>query len=169
MTINNFISNYQGGARASRFRVQITWPAIVGTPAVRDEIVVQAAQHPASVLGVIQVPYKGRQIPIPGDRTFEEWTITVNNDANMAHREAFERWHNLMNGYESNVQGTESYRDLVSTIDVSQLGVDDDVVKTYKLYNAWPSNVSAIDLGYDQQDTIQTYTVSWSYSHFDPS
>ena len=38
---------------------------------------IKAAQLPASTIGFIEVPYKGRKVKRPGDRTFAEWTLTV--------------------------------------------------------------------------------------------
>lgn len=167
MSINNFISKFRGGARPNRFRVQITWPGLVGTPNVQDEIVVKAAALPATLVGVVQVPYKGRTIPIPGDRTFEDWIITVMNDVTFSHRNSFERWLKLINDHRENVQGAPTYKDLTSTIDVTQLGMNDEVLKTIKLYNAFPNNVSQIDLGYDQNDIISEFQVTFSYSHWE--
>lgn len=166
MGIENFISNFKGGARANRFRVTITWPGLVGTPSVRDEIVVSAAQLPASTIGVIQVPYLGRQIPIPGDRTFEDWTITLLNDTTFSHRNALERWSNLMLSHEGNVQSGASYRDLVTVIDVVQLDRDDKVIKSFKLHNAFPTNITPIDVSYDANDSVETYSTTFSYSHW---
>jgi hypothetical protein len=165
--INTFISNFRGGARPNRFSVLITWPALVGTPDVRDEVVCEAAQLPSSVMGVVQAPFRGRQIPLPGDRTFEEWTSTFTQDITFSHRNALERWHELMNGYESNVQGTDSYRNLVSTINVSHLDLNDNIIKVYRLFNAWPSNVAAVDLSFDANDQLEKFTTTWSYTHFE--
>lgn len=167
MSINSFISNFQGGARPNRYRVQITWPAAVGTPNVQDEFVVKAAQMPGVNLGVVQVPYKGRTIPVPGDRTYEDWTATVMNDITMSHRNAFERWNYLFNAARENVQGVNSFKDLLATIDVTQLGPNDEALKTVKIYNAWPSNVTPIDLGYDQNDMVSEFQVTVSYSHWE--
>ena len=164
--INDFIASFKGGARPNRFRVQITWPGLVGTPNVRDEIVVSAAQHPSSQVGVVQAPYQGRFIPLPGDRTFEDWTINVLNDKSFSHRNAFERWSNLINSHEGNIQGTDDYRNLVGTVDVVQLDREDVILKTYKLFNAWPSIVAPIELGYDQNDVLSQYSVTFSYSHW---
>lgn len=166
MSINTFISGFKGGARPNRFRVQITYPALVGAPDVLDEIVVQSAQLPASVMGQILVPYQGRQIPIPGDRTFEDWTCTVLNDVTFSHRNIFEKWSNLINAHEGNIQGAE-YEDIVATIDVTQLDrAGENILKVYKLHNAWPTNIMAIDLGQDQNDVLETYQVTFSYSHW---
>jgi len=169
MTIQDFISNFNGGARPNKFRVQITWPGAVGAPNVRDEIVVSAAAMPSAVMGIIQVPYKGRQIPIPGDRTFEDWTITVMNDISHSHRNAFERWGNIINSHRTNLQGVDNYSDFVSTINVTQLDMNLNPLKTVKIYNAWPSNIGQIDLGYENTDTIEQYPVTFSYTHWESS
>lgn len=168
MSINEFMGNFRGGgARPNRFRVQITWPALVGTPDVRDEIVVEAAQLPSSTVGVIKAPYKGRTVDLPGDRTFEPWTCTITQDTSFSHRNALERWQELLNGYETNVQGTDTYRNLISTINVTHLGVDDKILKVYRFFNAWPSEVGSVELGYDQNDILEKFTVTWGFSHFE--
>ena len=41
---------------------------------------VKAAEIPASNLGNIPVPYRGRVLPVAGDRTFDPWTVTIIND-----------------------------------------------------------------------------------------
>lgn len=167
MGIDTFIANFQNGARANRFRVAINWPGLVGTPNVRDDIVVSAAALPSSIVGVVQVPYMGRQIPIPGDRTFEDWTITILNDTSFSHRNAFERWSNAILSHRGNIQASPSYRDFVTNISVVQLDRADTIIKTFTLRNAWPTNITQIDLGYDQNDTIETYTVTFAYTDWD--
>ena len=49
---------------------------------------------PASNINVIDVPFRGRNLKIAGDRTFDVWTITVINDTDFLIRNAFERWMN---------------------------------------------------------------------------
>jgi hypothetical protein len=48
-------------------------------------------------LGVIEVPFRGRRIKVPGDRTFADWTVTVINDEDQAMRKAFSNWMNYIN------------------------------------------------------------------------
>lgn len=167
MGIDTFVASFKGGARNSKFKVIISYPGLVGAPNVSDEIVVKAAQLPSSTMGKIDVPYKGRMIPIPGDRVFDPWTMTIVNDTTFSHRNAFERWHNLMNSLEGNLQGTSDYKNLFGTIDVIQLDRDDRVLKTYKLINAFPITVSQIELGYDQNDSVEEFTVDIAYSHYE--
>lgn len=105
-------------------------------------------------------------IKVPGDRVFDPWVMTVRNDIDFSHRNVFERWHNLINSLEGNLQGTDDYRNIYGTIDVLQLGENDRVLKTYKLINAFPINVSQIELAYDQNDSIEEFTVDIAYTYF---
>ena len=66
-----------GGARSNLFEVTIEYPDLLGLPTDSDgpkatgEFLIKAAEIPASNLGNIPVPYRGRVLPIAGDRTFD--------------------------------------------------------------------------------------------------
>ena len=118
-----------------------------------------------------------------GDRTFEPWTITIINDVDFTIRTAFERWMNLINKHEDNAgitNPTEYQKDLY----IKQLGRAEvggsipqteskiPVLKQYRFYGTFPTNVSAIDLSYESSDQIEEFTVDlqvqW-YDALDPS
>ncbi|MAH43539.1 hypothetical protein CL614_07540, partial [archaeon] len=70
--IANFRSNFQGGTRPNRFLVE----GIIGDTGfgiAPFNFLVKATSLPASTIGVIPVPYRGRVLKIPGDRMFAEW------------------------------------------------------------------------------------------------
>ena len=142
----------------------------------RDEIadksrfLVKAAQLPASNIAPILVPFRGRNLKIAGDRTFDPWTITIINDVDFKIRTAFERWMNLINKHEDNaglVDPTAYQKDLF----VRQLGraplsgstpdsaAQLPVLKMYKFHGTFPTNISDIPLSYDSSDTIEEFTV----------
>ena len=50
---------------------------------------------------------------------------------------------------------------------ISQLNRDDSIIATYELYNMYPQTVAQIDLSYDTADEIQTFDVTFSYSHWE--
>ena len=81
--INTFVQNLSGGgARANQFQVQIT--AAPPAPGLQAEIftfLCRSAQIPAMTIGEVAVPYRGRQVFVAGDRTFDAWTTTVFSDA----------------------------------------------------------------------------------------
>ena len=73
-----------GGARSNLFEVNIELPAGVQDPSgeyKRDiRFMTKAAEIPASNIGNIPVPFRGRVLPVAGDRTFDPWTVTIIND-----------------------------------------------------------------------------------------
>ena len=163
-----------GGARANLFEVEITFPdeLTIVTSTVSDKVpfLVKAAEIPASNLGNIPVPYRGRVLPVAGDRTFDPWTITIINDVDFKIRTAFERWMNLINKHEDNsvlTDPTAYQKDLF----VRQLGRSNvsgptpqsdaqlPVLKMYKFHGTFPTNISDIPLSYDSSDTLEEFTV----------
>ena len=79
---------------------------------------VKAAQLPASTIGLIEVPYRGRKIKVPGDRTFAEWTITVLADGDFDLRNKFEAWSNRIQTHRSNISPDAT--PLTNTSDIFQ-------------------------------------------------
>ena len=104
--IDDFKANLiGGGARANQFRVTITPPAgiAIGLDVRRTSFLVTAAQLPASTLGEIAVPFRGRNIYVSGDRAAPEtWDVTFYNDTDFMIRNAMELWQNGINDYANN-------------------------------------------------------------------
>ena len=174
-----------GGARPNLFECEMYFPddAVPSTTskdALSDKVrfLVKAAQLPASTLTQIDVPFRGRQLKIAGTRTYANWTITVINDIDFDIRTAFERWSNLINKHEDNA-GLVNPADYQQPMIVRQLGrsavggpvpTSDSqipVLKMYQFIGAYPVEVSGIDLSYDQQDTIEEFTVNLAYQWYD--
>ena len=84
--INTFVNTLSGGgARANQFQVQITLapPSSANVLAQTDQFtfLCRSAQIPAQTIGEVSVPYRGRQVFVDGDRSFDAWTTTVFSDA----------------------------------------------------------------------------------------
>jgi hypothetical protein len=165
-----------GGARPNLFRCDLAFPAASLQNGSGDEanlirlgnFMVKAANLPASQLGVIEVPFRGRQLKIAGDRTFEPWTITILNDTNFALRNAFEAWVETINQAVRNV-GLQNPADYQKDMVVHQLDREGQAIKAYKFYSVFPSNVSAIDLAYDTNDTVEEFTVELQVQWWEPT
>lgn len=158
-----------GGARPNLFDVNVNFPPYVselgGNITETTNFLCKAAQLPGSTMGMIPVPFRGRQIKVAGDRVFEPWTLTIINDTDFAIRDAFERWMNGINGHESNTGLTNpvSYQ---SDMDVRQLDKNGEVIKTYRIRGAFPVNVSPIDLAYDNNDAVEEFTVTLEFQYW---
>jgi len=170
--IDDFKANLiGGGARANQYRVTVTPPPgiAIGLDVRRASFLVTASSLPAQTLGEITVPFRGRNIYIAGDRTFDEpWTTTFMNDTDFMIRNAIERWSNGINDLANNT-GVIAPADYQTDLTVEQLDRDDTVLKTYIFRSAWPTNVGAIELTNETADTIETFEVTWRYQHFEAS
>ncbi|MHA2067326.1 MAG: hypothetical protein ACXABY_23405 [Candidatus Thorarchaeota archaeon] len=176
-TIDQFKSRLTGGiARPNLFEVVLAFPdgvvdSDVSDIDVKSRFLVKAAALPASNIAPITVPFRGRQLKIAGDRTFDEWTITVINDTDFAIRSSFERWMNSMSKVSDNA-GNVNPEDYTRDAYVYQLGrapvaagsqsseQNLPILRTYKFYSVFPTNVSQIDLSYDQSDAVEEFTVT---------
>ena len=119
-----------------------------------------------SNLPVVEVPFRGHRLKIAGDRTFEDWTVTIINDVNFTSRTAVEQWMESIQELDSGVGATDlDY--LVSRATISQLNRDDSIIATYELYNMYPQTLANIELSYDTADEIQSFDVTFSYSHWE--
>ena len=76
--------------------------------------------HPSNVSS-ISIPFRGRQLKVAGDRTFDEWTITVINDEDFKLRTAFETWMNGINKL-SDGSGATNPNSYMGNATVNQLG-----------------------------------------------
>ena len=155
-TISDFAAQFQGGVRANLYRVSITGPEDFSN----IEFLCKGAGIPASTIGTIAVPYRGRQLQVPGDRTFEPWTVTILNDPSWRYRAAFEKWSDKITGNSANIsalRGTAVY----GTGTVLHLDRSNRVIRRYVMTDIFPSSVAAIELTSDANDAVEEYTVEF--------
>jgi hypothetical protein len=171
-TISDFKSKLTGGgARPNLFEVELSFPT-AARPAAESEVLekarflVKAAALPASTIASVDVPFRGRILKVAGDRTFETWTITVINDTDFAIRSAFEKWMNVINKM-TDATGITDPSEYYKDAKVKQLDRNGGVLRTYKFWDIFPTNISTIDLSYETTDTIQEFTVEMQVHYWE--
>ena len=168
--VSSFLTQVKQGVRPNMFQVDITFPGTVEADQTLVSYMCKSAALPASNIGVIEVPFRGRTVKIAGDRTFDNWSATFINDKEMKSRSYFEQWLNQINTHKENtaqiIDPTAYGRSLV----VRQLEKDNsqagEELRSYKLWYAFPISTSAIDLAYDSNDQIEEFTVEFQYSYW---
>lgn len=160
-SINEFKSQLVGGgARGALFQVQITNP-ILGVADFKIPFMVKAAELPESTTGVIPVPYFGRLVKYAGDRQFAPWTVTVINDEDFAVRNAMEAWSNAINSHITNFRSSPF--DYKAQAQVTQFAKDGTTLREYTFEGLFPTTISPIALAWQDQDTIEEFTVTFEY------
>jgi len=148
-----------GGARPSLFEVSITGQ---GVPDTRFHA--RASSIPQSTLGTIIVPYFGRQIKMHGNRTFEDWSVTILNDEDFAIRNALETWSHQINSHSGNLNNLGGSKSAYEgTAEVLQYGKDSaSPIQTYKFVGIYPIAIAPIDLTWEAE-AIEEYQVTFAY------
>ena len=174
--LSNFIQEIGQGVKPNMFIVDIAFPTQVegaGGDADMINLLCKSAALPASNLGVIEVPFRGRTVKIAGDRTFDTWTATFTNDKEMKIRAYFEQWLATINSHEANnaplftPSETDGYSRLLKVKQLEKNASESgEVLRQYNLHYAFPTNVSQIDLAYDSNDQIEEFTVEFQYTYW---
>ena len=178
-SITDFRSRLKGGGtRANLFEVQMSFPTYLSVSDENETIndipfLVKAAEIPASNIGNIPVPFRGRILPIAGDRTFDPWTVTIINDTNFRLRDVMERWSDSINDLQT-AQGRtnpEDYQTKASVIQLDRLGKKpgDTIreLRTYDFTGIYPNVVSSIPLDHGATDTIEEFQVTFNYLFYE--
>ena len=168
--VSSFLTQVKQGVRPNMFQVDITFPGTVEADQTLVSYMCKSAALPASNIGVIEVPFRGRTVKIAGDRTFDNWSATFINDKEMKSRSYFEQWLNQINTHKANTGNIQDPTEYGRSVVIRQLEKDSSPagseLRSYKLWYAFPISTSAIDLAYDSNDQIEEFSVEFQYSYW---
>ena len=171
-----------GGASPNLFQVSIPtfpdtikglWKTGAGKEQEDFNFFAKATALPAQNVAAIDVPFRGRTFKVAGDRTIDNWTVTIINDEKFNLRTAFEQWTELIVKLENNIGTTQPSAYMVDA-DVYQLGRgstassknnngDSNVVlKQYQFVDIFPITVGDIALSYESSDAIEEFDVEFA-------
>ena len=172
------ISEFRGkalnnaGARANLFDVTMTGAGAAGLNASEFTFACKAAAIPAQTIGVVEVPYFGRVVKVPGNKTFDNWNVTIINDEGFAIRNGFEKWIAGMGTHVKNVVevggGGLGVDSLYGDATVTHFGKKGptETLAAYVFKNIFPVSMSEIALGWDANDAIEEFTVEFAYDYW---
>lgn len=159
-----------GGARPSLFQVTITNP-VLGTSDIQVPFMCKTASIPSSTVNPIPIRYFGRDVKFAGNRTFEDWTVTIINDEDFGIRNAMEAWSNSINTMEGNLRDFSTGSPVLYKADaqVTQFSKTGAPVRVYNLIGVFPTQIAPIDLSWDNADVIEEYQVTFSLDYWEVS
>ena len=195
-----------GMTRPSNFEVAMYWPSVVTddnagsingnedgstlTLTRKATFMIKATQSPASLIDSVDIGYYGRKIKLRGDRTYQDWTVSIYNDEDFRLRNAFIQWHNGINRVIGNTlnpdiariapqTGTNfgnSYKTDAVVYQLAQTGgatgigeVDGDGVLSADKFNGiFPVSVDAMRLDWDASNEYQMFDVTFACDWWEP-
>tara|TARA_B100000287_G_scaffold435201_1_gene502385 strand:+ start:1679 stop:2221 length:543 start_codon:yes stop_codon:yes gene_type:complete len=171
-SVSNFRSKglVGGGARPNLFDVQITGApgSIAGqVTATEFTFLCKIASIPPSTMGVVEVPYFGRMVKVPGNRTFDNISVTVINDEDFKLRNGFENWMDQMNAHVNN--DSMPPNDILGSMRIQHYSRMNTEIGggAWKFTNMFPVNLSEIALDWGSNDTIEEFTVDFAYDYWE--
>jgi len=153
-----------GGVRPTMFQVEMQFPrGTVSEQVGTDQectYLIKASQLPGSNVGFIEVPFRGRKLKVSGDRTFDDWPITVTNDVSFNLRAGFEKWAEVIQNHNF-VLGANELNDYYASAIVRQLDREGNQLRAYRFEGIWPTVVDPIELNMDTTDTVEEFGVTF--------
>jgi len=162
-----FIRAIKGGARSNLFWVV----PLNGTVAPKYSAyglgtlpyLVKASSFPSTEMTDLAPKFKGRSVPIPGDRTFGDWNMSVYIPPSHTTRRMFIDWSDSYNDLETNVrERAKSYEDIYKEFAVFQATTENTISYAIKISGAMCTNVGQVALDNDSTN-LETFEVGVKY------
>ena len=166
--LNEFIGALKhGGVRANQFKVFMAPPAGIHLDG-SFTFLAKATTLPSLTMGEITVPYRGRQIFITGDRTYDAWELTVLSDKEQNILHTFQDWQDQLGdiGISTSRSGVgDSPSAYYGSATVQQLDRGDEIIRTYYLHQIWPTTVAGYELNYETNDALVEFPVTFRFNY----
>lgn len=173
--IQNTINKVVGeGARPTKFKCQIFLPKTLlskyGLTYNDLDIFGFTGSFPGYTTETLDYKFKGRNIPLKGVQNYEQkWTATFYNDENHKIRQLFLDWiENNQNEHFYEFNESVEFNPILLHIYQMNYELERDTA-LYTLVNVFPTNISSIELSYENLNQIESFSVEFSYSHFEYS
>lgn len=156
-----------GLVRSNRWRVLVNFPGYAGngSDGQQASLLARTTNTPSATVGVIDLTWGGRNLPIPGDRQYEEFTVTFIGVNDMNVYNAFQAWSENVNGSETN-RGLTDLEQIMNDVQLELMDVNDQVTKTFLLHDAWPSIVGQMSLDSGEMDGYSQFDVTFRYVQY---
>ena len=171
--VNDFRSQLVGdGARPNLFQVTLTFPTFAQNSSAAGQkttFMAKAAQLPGSTINQVPVYYFGREMKFAGNRAFTDWTLTIINDEDFLVRNAMESWMNGISSHVTNTRNSAATNISSYSVDavVNQYSKTGNIIKSYKFVGLFPVDLSPIDLGWDNNDSIEEYSTTFAFQYWE--
>ena len=159
MDLTDITQGFANGdfARPNLFEVEI--PYLGQTFSLKCK----AAPLPPANVDKIPVSYQNRKYNVAGDRTYDDWTVTIYGDDKHETRQKILDWQALAHGQGNEITGSTpaQYKKIAV---VRQFGRDGKTItKEHTIHGLWPTVVGEVSLDWDTNNEVQTFETTFCY------
>lgn len=177
-SVANLKSTLGPGARASKYKILLSFPTGGGASAQdsqKVDLLCKSASFPSVTVGRIEVWTQGRKQIIPGETEFDNsWTLTFYQEQGHDLRSRFLDWMKNMDDWFKN-KHTCTPQDWMVDASIVQMGCGDNNsyqdnaagTATYKFYDLFPTEVTAVDVDDERINTLQEFQVTFAYTSWE--
>lgn len=162
MELTDLLRAFESGdfARPNLFQVEI--PFLGQNFSVKCK----AAAMPAATVDKIAVGFQNRKLHVAGDRTFDDWNVTIYADDKHETRQAILDWQNLCHGQGAEITGSTP-ADYKKTAIIRQFNRDGKTItKEHTIYGLWPMTVGEVQLDWDTNSEVETFEVTFALDYW---
>jgi len=163
LNVNDFKAKLNGGVRSNLFKITLASPVNGLEVANVGAFLAKTGELPGSTITPIILPFRGRQLKISGDKTFDPWTVTIMNDPEFKIRKALEQWMSGINNHEDGQGTNDNY---FVDLRIESQDREGNTLRAYKLKDAWPSDLGPIAVSFDAENQLQEYQVTFQYQYW---
>lgn len=121
----------------------------------------KAATMPAGIVEKIPVGYQNRKLNIAGDRTYDDWTVTVYNDVAHDTRKDIVKWQAQAAGMTDEITG-ETPSEYKKVAIVRQFDRSGKATNEHTITGLFPTNVGEVTLDWDTNSEVQTFEATFA-------
>lgn len=156
-----------GGYRPNLFDLELVVPEYADSLRI-SKLQANAASLPGYTTGFVDTYYFGRRVSFIGDRQWEDWEVQITIDEDMKLYQALQSWNNRQNLIDHDTDKLEVanpglYADIRITPYKKTGEKIDDTITTLK--NAFPIQISPIQLAWQENNTIAQCSVIFRYDY----
>lgn len=101
-----------------------------------------------------------KKINLAGDRTYEDWTVTVYVDADHTIRQQLIDWQNKAHAIGKEIYGDipADYKKSATITAIDRQGRD---TKSYNFEGVWPTNIGEQQVDWENNNAVSTFDVTF--------
>ena len=167
--LTDFIGQMTSGmARTNRYSVGIALPTLISDNIHSSDVqymqlLCESVTLPSLNVNTTQIRTFGEIREMPTEFNYDPITLTFYVDGNMVVKNIFDTW--IKSVQQGSTRNFNYYNDYIcDPLYIYVENLLDEAVYEYKLFEAWPKTVAAVNMSYEQKDVMKvTVTMMFKY------
>jgi len=125
---------------------------------------VKSTSLPETSFEEVDVKYGGISYKIAGNKSFGDWTVSLNIDEKGLILDKFHDWQKMIYNLGDGSAGLPSK--YMADQEIHLLDYTGNTIKSYKLFGCWPKTIGAVNMDYSTNDTA-TIDITFTYLYYE--